>query len=87
MNVPFWVWLAVLAVIVAMLAVDLFAHRRAHVIGVREAAAWSGLWVATGAGFAFGIGGGACRGASASSTRGWAARSIPASCSSPPSSR
>jgi len=51
MDVPFWVWLAVLAVIVAMLAVDLFAHRRAHVIGVREAAAWSGVWVATGAAF------------------------------------
>ena len=31
-----------------MLAVDLFAHRRAHVIGVREAAAWSAGWVAVG---------------------------------------
>ncbi len=34
-----------------MLAVDLFAHRRAPVIGVREAALWSGLWVAVGVGF------------------------------------
>ena len=51
MNVPIWAWLAVLAVIVLMLAVDLFAHRRAHVIGVREAALWSGLWVAFGVGF------------------------------------
>jgi tellurite resistance protein TerC len=28
-----------------MLAVDLFMHRDAHVIGVREAAVWSGIWV------------------------------------------
>ncbi len=51
MNVPFWAWLAVLGVIVLMLAVDLFAHRRAHVIGVREAALWSAAWVALGVGF------------------------------------
>jgi tellurite resistance protein TerC len=35
MNVPFWAWLAVLGAIVLMLAVDLAAHRRAQVIGVR----------------------------------------------------
>lgn len=51
MDVPLWLWLAVLAGIVAMLAVDLFAHRRAHVIGVREAAMWSLVWVAIGVGF------------------------------------
>jgi tellurite resistance protein TerC len=51
MNVPFWAWLAVLAVIVLMLAIDLLAHRKAHVIGVREAALWSALWVAFGVGF------------------------------------
>jgi tellurite resistance protein TerC len=51
MNVPFWAWAVVLAVIVAMLAVDLFAHRRAHVVSVREAATWSGIWVALGLGF------------------------------------
>ncbi|MEC5191242.1 putative tellurium resistance membrane protein TerC [Arthrobacter sp. MP_M7] len=34
-----------------MLALDLFTHRSAHVIGVREAAKWSGLWVAFGVGF------------------------------------
>jgi len=45
MDVPFWAWAAVVAVILAMLAIDLFAHRRAHVIGVREAAVWSGVWV------------------------------------------
>ncbi|GHG55042.1 tellurium resistance protein TerC [Flavimobilis marinus] len=51
MDVPVWVWAAVLLVIVAMLAIDLFAHRRAHVIGVREAAVWSGVWVAFGVAF------------------------------------
>ena len=51
MNVPLWAWLAVLAVIFAMLAVDLVAHRREHVVGVREAAAWSALWVSLGLGF------------------------------------
>lgn len=51
MDVPFWAWIAVLAVIVAMLAVDLFAHRTAHVVGVKEAAAWSAIWVSLGLAF------------------------------------
>ncbi len=51
MDVPFWIWVAVLGFIVVMLAVDLFAHRRAHVISVREAAIWSAIWVAFGVGF------------------------------------
>ncbi|ADB77543.1 TerC family protein [Geodermatophilus obscurus] len=51
MDVSLSLWLAVLGLIVAMLAVDLFAHRRAHVIGVREAAAWSAVWVLIGVGF------------------------------------
>ena len=51
MDVPLWIWLAVLAVILVMLAVDLIAHRRAHVIGVREAAAWSTVWVVLGVAF------------------------------------
>jgi tellurite resistance protein TerC len=50
-DVPLWLWAAVLGLVLAMLAVDLFAHRRAHVIGVREAAAWSAVWVAIGVGF------------------------------------
>jgi tellurite resistance protein TerC len=50
-NTPIWVWLAVIGLIIAMLAVDLLAHRRAHVIGVREAAGWSAAWVAAGVGF------------------------------------
>lgn len=51
MDVPLWAWLAVFAVIAAMLAIDLVAHRTAHVIGVREAAAWSIFWVASGVTF------------------------------------
>ena len=51
MDVPVWGWAAVLAVILAMLAVDLFAHRREHVVSVREAAVWSAIWVSLGLGF------------------------------------
>ena len=43
MDVPFWIWMAVLGFIVVTLAIDLFAHRRAHVISVREAATWSAI--------------------------------------------
>jgi len=38
MDVPLWRWIAVLGIILGRLATDLFAHRKAHVIGVREAA-------------------------------------------------
>jgi TerC family integral membrane protein len=51
MDVPLWAWAAVLAVILAMLAVDLFAHRSAHVVSIKEAAAWSAVWVTLGLGF------------------------------------
>ncbi len=51
MSVPLWAWLAVVATILVLLAADLLAHRRAHVIGVREAAAWSALWVLVAVGF------------------------------------
>ncbi len=51
MDVPLWAWAAVIGGILAMLAVDLFAHRRAHVVAVREAALWSGVWVTLGLGF------------------------------------
>ncbi|MFZ0322690.1 MAG: TerC family protein [Actinomycetes bacterium] len=51
MNVPLWAWFAVFAVIGAMLAIDLFAHRRAHTVSVKEAAAWSAVWVALGVAF------------------------------------
>ncbi len=51
MSVPLWAWLAVLGLILAMLAVDLLAHRRAHAVEVREALAWSAVWVALGLAF------------------------------------
>jgi len=48
LDIPLWAWLAVLGVIVAMLVIDLVAHRKAHVIGLREAAGWSIFWVLSG---------------------------------------
>ena len=51
MDVPLWAWIAVLAVILTMLAVDLVAHRSAHVVSVREAAAWTVVWVSLGLAF------------------------------------
>jgi tellurite resistance protein TerC len=45
LNVPIWLWLGFAATVVVALAIDLFAHRGAHVIGFREAAWWSALWV------------------------------------------
>lgn len=53
MNVELWMWLAVLAVIIVMLLVDLFAHRDAHEISLREAGLWSLFWVSSG--IAFGV--------------------------------
>ncbi len=39
-------WVGFLAFVLAMLALDLGVfHRRAHVVGFREAAIWSGVWV------------------------------------------
>lgn len=46
MDVALWLWLALIGVVLGMLVVDLVMHREAHVIGVREAAVWSGVWVA-----------------------------------------
>lgn len=48
MDVSLWVWAALIAAIVAMLLVDLFMHRDAHEIRLREAATWSVIWVAIG---------------------------------------
>lgn len=45
MNVPIWAWAAFAAVVVTMLAIDLLAHRGAHVIRFKEAAWWSAVWV------------------------------------------
>ena len=45
LDVPVWAWAAFAAVVLVMLLVDLLAHRGAHVIGFKEAAWWSALWV------------------------------------------
>jgi tellurite resistance protein TerC len=45
-------WLGFLAFVGAMLALDLGVfHRKAHAVAVREAAAWSAVWVALALGF------------------------------------
>ena len=42
-----WLWVAFNAFVLAMLAIDLFVfHKDAHQVRVREAAAWSVVWVA-----------------------------------------
>ncbi|MDQ0945886.1 TerC family protein [Streptomyces sp. V1I1] len=45
LDVPLWLWTAFAVTVLVSLAVDLLAHREAHVIGFKEAAAWSGVWV------------------------------------------
>lgn len=46
-SVPWWMWAGFFGFVVAMLAADLFllGGRRAHKVTVREAAAWSAVWV------------------------------------------
>jgi tellurite resistance protein TerC len=48
MDVSLLAWGAVVGAILVMLAVDLFLHRDAHEIKVKEAAIWSGIWVTIG---------------------------------------
>ncbi|MEU9508860.1 TerC family protein [Micromonospora sp. NPDC048170] len=50
---PLWAWAAVGAVIAVMLAVDMLSHRDNHVIELREALLWSGVWIT--AGLTFGL--------------------------------
>jgi len=51
-TIPLWAWGAFLAFVAAMLALDLFVlHRRAHEVSLREAAAWSAVWIVVGLGF------------------------------------
>lgn len=47
MDLPLWVWLAFLGGVLGLLVLDLGVfHRKAHAVGVREAALWSAAWVA-----------------------------------------
>jgi tellurite resistance protein TerC len=51
-TVPLWAWAAFLAFVIAMLGLDLFVlQRRAHEVSLREAGAWSAVWIAVGLGF------------------------------------
>jgi tellurite resistance protein TerC len=45
-EAPLWAWVAFLAVVGLMLAIDLGVfHRHAHIVSLREAAIWSVVWV------------------------------------------
>lgn len=47
MTDSFWLWFGFNVFVLAMLALDLGVfHRKAHVVSVREALTWSGVWVA-----------------------------------------
>ena len=48
-----WMWIGFIAFVLLMLALDLGVfHRKAHVITVKEAVAWSAVWIALGLAFA-----------------------------------
>lgn len=48
-----WIWIAFIAFVLLMLALDLGVfHRKAHVVSVSEALAWSAVWLTTGLAFA-----------------------------------
>jgi tellurite resistance protein TerC len=52
----FWLWAGFNAFVLAMLALDLGVfHRSAHVVSIREAAAWSAVWVSLAFAFAGGV--------------------------------
>jgi tellurite resistance protein TerC len=49
-----WIWTGFIAFVLGILALDLGVfHRNAHVVSVREAMSWSGVWLALG--LAFGV--------------------------------
>ncbi|MFZ6771562.1 TerC family protein [Undibacterium sp. SXout7W] len=52
-----WMWVAFIGFVLTMLAVDVFAlgGSRAHKVSVREAAAWSVVWVSLALAFDFGL--------------------------------
>src|SRR3954452_262074 len=51
LDVSLGAWLALLGIIVAMLAIDLYRHREAHAPTPKEAAVESIIWVMCGLGF------------------------------------
>lgn len=52
MDVGLWLWIGVVVFILVVLAFDLFVfHRDAHEVSIKEAAAWSTVWVVFGLAF------------------------------------
>lgn len=51
MSVPVWMWAATIAVILAMLAVDLLAHRRERAGSPRQTVLWTIVWLVLGVSF------------------------------------
>jgi tellurite resistance protein TerC len=44
-----WTWICFILLILALLALDLFVlHRKAHIVGVKEALGWSAFWISLG---------------------------------------
>jgi tellurite resistance protein TerC len=53
LELPLWAWFAFIGFVLVVLALDLGVfHRKAHAVSVREAAAWSVVWVLVSLGFA-----------------------------------
>jgi tellurite resistance protein TerC len=47
MNTPIWFWVLFNVLVVGLLVLDLGVfHRKAHSVSLREAAIWSGVWIA-----------------------------------------
>ena len=47
-----WIWIAFVAFLLLMLALDLGVfHRKAHVVSVKEAIRWSAVWITMGISF------------------------------------
>ena len=56
MAVELWVWGGFVAFIVALLLLDLLIfHRRAHVVSIREALAWTTVWIVLAVAFGIGV--------------------------------
>ena len=56
MSSPGWMWVAFNIFVLGMLALDLgVLHRRAHEVSLKEALAWSGVWIALALLFALGV--------------------------------
>lgn len=54
MELSFWAWIGFVCFLASMLALDLGVfHRKAHVVGFREAISWSAVWIALALGFSW----------------------------------